>query len=872
MRNLFAALWPNFSSPVEDARLTLWFHPSRISRHISLAELQNLGDEDLAELRAINAGQTGLFTEPQNAYFGLALRRSGLGSTEQGYRDDCVVIPAFTIDIDLRSDKAHKAQNLPASYTEAFEIFRHAPDPTAVVDTGHGLHLTWCFDQPIVLTPSNVREVESQYEQFWSSFAGAAESRHWQLDKTTTVNRVWRIPGLNNYKVLDDVRPVVELHIDASARYRVQDLLQTVNAAPHSRRAPPVAEPFAAGTAHPQNISGEGVSVLSGPPMSVAINVSPELEPIVSRLRRLVRDDSRALMGKILAGESFAPVGSRDIALQRACSIIGWVAHEAPTDLLLEILRPSLETWAAEPCAMLTVADELDKARKKLDRAKRDWSTKNRKALDALRKALGMNEATPEEPSNDAERETRRILRHLVIQYRTAYWVFDFKTERYTSPRIKEELKATMRDCFTADSPVELFYRNEKGEYKEKTVAQLLHEHSTVAAEIVLDLRAQCSGFDPERQQFIEATAPLRPLEARRDPQIERWLELLFGTQSAVLLDWLAALTKLDEQTCAVYIVGPPGVGKGLLAAGIARLWRRAGPTELKHIIGSFNQDVAACPFIFLDEGLPKQIDAQDALRTLVGSSTRTLSRKFLPNAMLEGAIRLLLGANNDNVITFEDAKGLWDVDALVQRFLHVRVTSDAEKYLEAIKLADPGITKRWVNDDLIARHIVWLRENRLIIPGRRFYVEGKERTAMHRKLVTQGQTASLVLEWIVRFLMDTLPLNKHYATKNRTPHAKIGDSGIFVNVQAVIDCWQIYMRQDIRIPPLKKVSDILRSIALSETRLRTDEARPRFYRLDVETIVEWAVEHQLGNEKALRNQIATSLPIEESELEFVEA
>src|SRR5690606_32527461 len=122
------------------------------------------------------------------------------------------------------------------------------------------------------------------------------------------------------------------------------------------------------------------------------------------------------------------------------------------------------------------------------------------------------------------------------------------------------------------------------------------------------------------------------------------------------LIDWVASVMRLDRQSCAIYIDGAPGVGKNLLATGLARLWHTGGASELGRVLEGFNDVLTQCPLVFADEALPQRRGITAELRRLIGSTARNLNRKFLPVCNLDGAIRLIIAGNNDRLLdTGED-------------------------------------------------------------------------------------------------------------------------------------------------------------------------------------------------------------------------
>lgn len=102
------------------------------------------------------------------------------------------------------------------------------------------------------------------------------------------------------------------------------------------------------------------------------------LARIRARLGTLHDAGMRELMRRFIAGEEVVPrhERKRDEALRDACAILAALFPHENVDLLIEILRPTLALWAAEPRAELSLDGELAKARDKFERASRDAKKK----------------------------------------------------------------------------------------------------------------------------------------------------------------------------------------------------------------------------------------------------------------------------------------------------------------------------------------------------------------------------------------------------------------------------------------------------------------------------------------------------------------
>ncbi len=106
-------------------------------------------------------------------------------------------------------------------------------------------------------------------------------------------------------------------------------------------------------------------------------------EALRAKLQRCKKPESRALMAKLLAGESIAERGrdggeGRDHALYRACCVAVYVdADEHTIDELASCFEPLARLWSSEPDAEKSFDEEMTKVRDKLRRARENWLDQN---------------------------------------------------------------------------------------------------------------------------------------------------------------------------------------------------------------------------------------------------------------------------------------------------------------------------------------------------------------------------------------------------------------------------------------------------------------------------------------------------------------
>jgi hypothetical protein len=813
--------------------VTFWFTGERdkTSFHLPLSQVSGLADADHLELAEL-AGKS-------NVYFGNGLRRLGLTEHQQGGRKDVIALPALVLDIDFADRWAHKAQNLPADLDEAAVLLDDVPDPSIVVGTGNGVHLYWLFKEPLLLNTTAQRLAAAKaVKKFQGGIIARAQEHGWHLDDTHSIQRVWRVPGFINRK---NDKPVELWHCDADVRYDLAELGLKVKGAEWTTAPTPIPVPSVSWDQEEANLS----------------ELRDQLQMIRSDMRW-----HKAIQAA-LKGESMAKPGARDLTLQGVCSTIAWLpsGRKASSKQLAEILRPSLTEWTKEETAKLTVEQEMVKAADKIGRSQEDYWDQQRKArplLEGIAHALGVSLKSNGKaaPDNDF------FLRHAIIQYRSAFYVFDWRYDRYSGAKTDRELVTVCRDAW-ANGPAALSirYNSDKGKPITKKTARLCEEYCTVVDRVIGDLNIERSRFEllpPPNAgiQFREAFAIKRVTDEEFSPQIDEWLRLFAADQYGILCDWIATATKLDEPNSCLYLDGFSGSGKSLLAKGLARLWHEGDPTAFRDAVGAFNDDLGKCPLVWIDEGLGGHKNLTEQVRRLVAQHSFTMSAKFLPNRSIQGALRLMICANNDEILN-DPKLSTQDEQAMVKRILYIKTHEAAERYL--VEHGGRDFTTPWVEGDGLARHCLYLQKNRTVKRAGRFLVEG-DSTEMHRKLVITGDANGQIYEWITRFATDPKPAQLRWGQVHQRPLAIIGGGQILICAEGLLDCWEVYMTEKIQKPSAHRAGRVIKKVSQGRTRLGPRGDRVWFHCVKPELILAWCEANQVGNQDRIEDNLHEDL------------
>lgn len=304
---------------------------------------------------------------------------------------------------------------------------------------------------------------------------------------------------------------------------------------------------------------------------------------------------------------------------------------------------------------------------------------------------------------------------------------------------------------------------------------------------------------------FVQRVARTRDLEPRFNQLIDAWLRMLGGQHQETFLDWLATLTQLDRPSCAVLLKSGPGTGKGMLAAGLARLWSPTGQAvPFEEAFAVFNGSLRSMPLVFADESVRVSkgvgIDAADALKKATGDVTHAVQAKYQNTTSLHGALRVLIATNASGGLDFGGRNPTQaDLDALEQRVLFLQPDDTAGEYLRA--LGGFNHTEAWVKGDGIACHVLWLAANRSVQSGPRLLVEG--RGGLSEVLAADSSDARPVLSAILACVLGPGPRDEKAA--------RVHGGQVWVNGSKLREGWANWCRVEDLPDNFKQALDVVR-------------------------------------------------------------
>jgi len=176
--------------------------------HPTTADARSFWSEvrDKSSLTTAFNRATALNTEGYGVYFAPCLRL-----TKSGKADAAALMPALWVDIDCDDEPARRA----AALTKLHEF---NPSPSAVIDSGGGLHAYWLLDEPISLDDQSRKQAENILRGVFTALGGDPQY-------VKSVASVMRLPGSVNTKPERGGVIATMLEFDAERRYPLRDFL-----------------------------------------------------------------------------------------------------------------------------------------------------------------------------------------------------------------------------------------------------------------------------------------------------------------------------------------------------------------------------------------------------------------------------------------------------------------------------------------------------------------------------------------------------------------------------------------------------------------------------------------------------------------------
>jgi len=683
---------------------------------------------------------------------------------------------------------------------EHLDIFQHA----AVWETRGGLKAAWPLNTPI-----DVRYAESYIEMLIEHVVVHANLE--PDDACTDWTRLQRVP----FPVREDKEDGTADYTPSGTWHSYEDVrpLDDVWTPSSELKKRTVAEMGDATTESMPAIQNVG-------------------KPTKSEFKAL-SDVDAPLARQLYNGRPLAPEGSRHDAYMSAVAKIAYAEQTNDPSYVFKLVLPSLRATNErddEKLGYEEVWKECVHVAKKQDGVEKQKQEEQRKIV----------ERTAEQMDVDGSEVPSRIV--LTTKSDGVYFVWNERTGEYDAPPAGDltAMKSLINDrCPALMSRFDL---------DEKQASKIVEWNGKVIDDVVIDYRTDRTYLSDDERVLHLGTASIREdLDAEYHEDVDTFFRALGGNREAKFLDWMATVPRLDRGSCALYLCGPPNTGKTALAIGIARLWGEQ-PTEYEDVIGDFQPSLMDCPLVHADESIPEdafESNASAKFRQLVGNSSHSVEEKYKSPRKLKGNLRVLITANNPDAIPVAETLQQDDVEAVQQRIGYVRTGDDARVFLQRRAAEETGgdvraFMRRFVEGDAIAEHVLWLAENREVMPDARYMVDGWESELTRRLAVEYGETMEVGTA-VVQTIRD----------RKKTPAVIYGDGEVLLNVEKLREQWsQLTSGLDVRPPELGDAIEAAKLLCASganiesEPILESDEIadfgyvnRQRFFRLDLDKL-----------------------------------
>jgi len=550
------------------------------------------------------------------------------------------------------------------------------------------------------------------------------------------------------------------------------------------------------------------------------------------------------LMHALANGKALASADSeeRHVAIRTTAWKLAEKYPGLAEDQIIELYRKSCDAMHAEDPSAPGVDDAVrcyTGALERIEQAREEERQKQREVQAGGEKPY--DETDLDKIAESQRTGDPRKLKWVVMHGKSFFYLT--LDEGYKGPFNKDEA-APASSQYLRRAPVDLFYVSQQGTTHYYSPLELVRFYGDVADKHIAELAIQKNYYDPKARTFHEAIRPVRNLKPEFNQDFDNWLKVLCGEAYPAMLEWLACAPDLNKLLCAVYFQGAPGAGKSLLAHGLARLWTEDGPSDAKNLISDFNEDLVRCPLVFADEKLPTGKHNEDVtaiLREQISTTARVLNTKHISKRGLKGAIRLIIAANNANLLSAPGVASNHDLEAIAQRFLLIDINEDAVQFLKDL----PYDKQKWITEDIVAKHALWLQENLSVVKKDRFWVEGSV-TKTHMLSLMSRNINSLVIEFICRYMNNPTVFDN---SKEFGHLIRRDDGHLYANSNGVIGGWPLYMQHVPKTPLLKQITDVLKSISVSETRKRApDGRRPMLYEVNTDLLWAFNEEHKIAD------------------------
>ena len=596
----------------------------------------------------------------------------------------------------------------------------------------------------------------------------------------------------------------------------------------------------------------------------LADRLAKKKSPVANKVAESIR--------QAVLGQPIAPIGERDQMLYVLAQEIAEAFPEADPKQIAAVFDKSVSEMHKDSNGTNSPTwflDKLVRAKEKVKAKKEETKAQESEELSfKIRQAFGeksnrQHPYTEEELNSFAEQagcSREAFMRRWIIQNETSYYIFF--NGKYEGP-IGERSIVSICDLYLSaaiSAGVHTSKADSKGNVRQKTKEELVNQYGTPAINSRASLCLQHSIYDSETKTFIEATCPLRVKTAKYDPEIAEWLALLAGEDLDRLLGFMSVITDHKRPCSALYLHSQSGFGKNILVAGLARLWTTEAQTTLADALKTFNSSIAACPLIHADETMPENFRKNGnsgEWREFIQATQRWINRKFMKPLNLEGCIRLIMTANNKDMLGTREDLTPNDIEAIVDRVCFIDCNNvKAREFLEERSWEQ---VESFIKDDRIAMHALWLKENHVITNKSRFIISARN-SPFHRSMASGQGLGSVVSHWLVSYLQDPARLDLGHTCAGMI---RIHEGRLLVTTKAINDAWALYDTHTNPPTPSKISKALLRLCYNGEKKVLRHKGNPlKYWVVDPESLINWAEDNAYASREDILEALSKETKI----------
>lgn len=563
------------------------------------------------------------------------------------------------------------------------------------------------------------------------------------------------------------------------------------------------------------------------------------------RLRRS-QEDSRRLVGRaLLAIAEGAPIGEPSEArtlISRAAEEIARAYPRDSPERLCDLLRPSLRAQKASGASVAVPTDtEVLSWIQHVQRTQRSRQEQREKARadDLAQRILSATDHT--RSTTYSAQEYKQFYANGLTDRSWVLWqnrsFFLYSNGEYVGPFSDRaaQLEAYLHFAAAQDK-IELETLAADGKLRRYSIDELAMKYGSSVKHVFVHLDKDKSKYNPQDSILEIAKCPVREMDAEFSAEVDEWLKALAQDKYEMLCEWLAAVTYLDKPLIALFLCTKKGQGKNLLVEGITRLWTKGGYASLHGFQAS---RLESCPLVFCDEKLPQdwRKDPIGKLMHFVSASKHHVKKPYVGEYDVIGYSRLVFSSNDPALFASEELSKKAANEAFYDRVLMINTLNAQEDlagdYLRSLS-ASGFVLDDFITKDIVAKHLLWLRDNKKIDFRKRFFVQDSNKEFEKASSVTNA-LPDRVLNWILAFLETG-------KFQNDAVLAKAG--ALYVNATDMYEIWEMYDNDKKSVPAGKLTRTVSylaeKSVKISRQSSASNKVKRRYKKINPSFLDYW--------------------------------